>query len=199
MRDWKQLCKKIGPLRYQSSDSDCVPTTVINGLNVLLQRQIHPKLLHLIWSISLDREEKIGTGFVCCDLLPDLLQKWFELAPEDGYEPNLNESVSYGSRILKGSAVHIGQRNPIVHCLNGGGVGILLVADHYYLIVGFEAEKFLLFDCLWNKDEHMPELQVQKDLAQQYWGIVNAVWTREKMETELSKDKWVHLLERQIQ
>ena len=150
MRDWESLYKKIGPLRYESSTSDCVPTTVINGLNVLFERHLHPKLLHLIWSLSMDREKKVGTGWVCCDVLSNLLSKWFERAHEDGYE---KAQLPFTSKIIEGESVHLGKSNPILRCLNNGGVACLSTADHYYLILGVENDNFLLFDCWWHKSK----------------------------------------------
>ena len=186
MRNWEALYKKIGPLRYQSSTSDCVPTTLINGLTVLLERQIEPRLLQLIWALSLDRE-KVGTGWVCCDVLSNLLSKWFDRAHEDGYE---KAALPFTSKIIEGNSVHLRKGNPILRCLNSDGVACLSTAEHYYLILGVENDKFLLFDCWWDKSNTPKRLQ---ELGA-YKGLVNTTWSREDLENILTDFKWVHLL-----
>jgi hypothetical protein len=185
MCKWESLYKKIGPLRYQSSTHDCVPTTVINALTVLFERQLHPKLLHLIWSLSMDGDK--GTGWVCCDVLSTLLSKWFERAHQDGYE---KEKLPFTSKIIEDESVHLGKSNQILRCLNSGGVACLSTATHYYLILGVEDDNFLLFDCCWHKSKTPKQL---KELDS-YKGLVNTRWSRGKLEDDLSNFKWVHLL-----
>ena len=86
MRDWKRLYKRIGPLRYQASQSDCVPTTVVNGLIVVMETQLKPRLLQLVWNASID--SKAGTGCVGSQVISDVLNAWFSRARDDGYEKN---------------------------------------------------------------------------------------------------------------
>jgi hypothetical protein len=188
LRNWDDLYKKIGPLRYQSSESDCVPTTLVNGLTVLFERRLNPKLLQLIWGLSLDREHETGTGWVCCDVLSNLLTKWFQRAYEDEYE---KKQLPFTSRIIEGDSVHLGRSNPILRCLNSGGVVCLSTADHYYLIVGVdEDEGFLVFDCWWDQMKTPNRL---KKLGS-YKGLVNTRWTRVQLQKILGKYRWVHLL-----
>jgi hypothetical protein len=185
LRNWDDLYKKIGPLRYQSSESDCVPTTLVNGLTVLFERRLNPKLLQLIWGLSLDREHMTGTGWVCCDVLSDLLTKWFQRAHEDGYE---KKQLPFTSRIIEGHSVDL---NEILPCLNSGGVVCLSTADHYYLILGVdENQNFLVFDCWWSKTKTLKQLVKLGS----YKGLVNTLWNRKQLQNILPKYRWVHLL-----
>lgn len=192
MRDWERLYKTIGPLRYQASSSDCVPTTIINGLAVLLERRLHPRLNQLIWSVAVDREGLLGTGWVCCDTLSSLLTKWFERAHQDGYE---DAALPFTSRILEGEAVHLGKSNPLLRCLNGGGVACLSTgrkSDHYSLLLDVEDDRFLGFDCWWDEKATPKRLN---DLSS-YKGMVNITWSREQLQEEIERSRWVHLLGR---
>ena len=193
MDKWGRLFAKIGPLRYQSSTSDCVPTTLLNGLSVLLERPLHPTLLKLVWSLSVDQET---TGWVCCDALSSLLTKWFERAHQDKYESI--SKLRYTSRIIEGTAVNLGPNNLLDQCLRKQGIACLSIgqeSDHYVLILGFENEKYLGFNCLWDRDK-TPQ-QVEK-LAS-YKGLVNITWTRKELEKIIPKPRnvglrWMHLL-----
>lgn len=192
MRNWENLYKKIGPLRYQSAESDCVPTTIVNGLTVLLERKLHPKLLQLIWALSLDQGgQDAGTGWVCCDVLSNLLTKWFERAHEDGYE---SKPLPYESRVIEGDAVRKRNviRNHIVPCLESDGVVCLHTSSHYYLILGIENGTFMVFDCWWNDFETPKRL---KGFGS-YMGLVNTKWARKELKGCLvdSGYIWVHLL-----
>lgn len=193
MRDWENLYKKIGPLRYQASLSDCVPTTIINGLAVLLEGHLHPKLHSLIGSLSADGLQ--GTGWVCCDTLSCLLTKWFERAHQDGYYQKGFEkkALPFSSKIIEGKAVHLGKSNPLLRCINGGGVACLTTghkSDHYSLLLGVEDGHFLGFDCWWD-DKGTPKRL--ENLAS-YRGLVNVTWSREELQKELERSPWVHLL-----
>lgn len=189
--DWKKLSKTIGPLRYQMSEADCVPTTIINALLVVRKRKLKPKLLHLIWSVSLDFSKE-GTGFVSSQLLAYVLQSWFDRALADRYEarkPNLK------SEILEGNDVHLGQGNRIARCLNLGGVACLTTYDggHYSLLLGQEGNEYLGFDPWWQESfaskKHI-------ECFQDYHGIVNMRWSREELLAELSRksNQWIHLI-----
>lgn len=188
MRDWSALHRNIGPLRYQSSDSDCVPTTVINALSVLFEKRLHPKLCQLIWALSVDREGIKGTGWVCCDALATFLSKWFERAHQDGYA---KESLPYTSRILEGESVHLGPGNAVLRCLNSGGVACVATEDHYYLLLDANRDEFLGFDCWWDKHKSRTIEEFSE-----YKGLVNTRWSRKDLEQVLGNGRWVHLIGR---
>lgn len=193
MDKWERLYNKIGPLRYQSSTGDCVPTTIVNGLSVLVKRPLHPTLLKLIWSLSVDQEV---TGWVCCDTLSSLLAKWFERAHKYNYEKG--SELSYTSRIIEGEAVHLGPRNLLDQCLRKQGVACMSIgksSNHYVLILGFENDRYLGFNCLWDENKTPQRLE---NLAS-YKGLVNIIWSRKELEKIIPNPsdvalRWMHLL-----
>lgn len=192
MDKWERLYNKIGPLRYQSSTGDCVPTTIVNGLSVLVKRPLHPTLLKLIWSLSVDQEV---TGWVCCDTLSSLLAKWFERAHKDNYEKR--SELRYSSRIIEGTAVHLGPKNLLDQCLKNQGVACISVgtkSDHYVLILGIENEQYLGFNCLWEGTETVERI---KNLDQ-YKGLVNITWSKIELEKMIRKQneekRWIQLI-----
>lgn len=192
MRDWNHLYQKIGPLRYQASTSDCVPTTIINGLTVLFESRIHPKLHQLIWALAGDQDKHGGTGWVCCDTLSVLLSKWFQRAHQDY---RADGPLPFTSEIVEGPSVNLDGRGKLLRCLAGGGVACLVTgknADHYTLLIGIEDDCFLGFDSWWNGKKTTKRLE---EFAS-YKGMANIRWTRAELEKELQQSGWVHLLGR---
>lgn len=192
MRNWEELYQKIGPLRYQASTSDCVPTTIINGLAVLLGRHIHPKLHQLIWALAGDQDRHGGTGWVCCDTLSVLLSKWFQRAHEDGRE---KEPLPFSSQVIEGDLVNLKENGALMRCMKGGGVACLTTgknADHYALLIGIEGDVFIGFDSWWEGKKTARRIE---EFAS-YKGIINMKWTREELAQVLHNSGWVHLLGR---
>lgn len=192
MHDWNYLYQKVGPLRYQASKSDCVPTTLINGLTVLLETQLHPKLHQLIWALAGDLDKHGGTGWVCCEALSLLLSKWFQRAHQDN---RASGPLPFTSQIIEGESVHLRRGGKLARCLARGGVACLVTgknADHYCLLLGTEGEYFVGFDCWWDGKKTSKRLE---NLGS-YKGMVNIRWTREELQAELEQSGWVHLLGR---
>ena len=191
MRDWKRLYKRIGPLRYQASESDCVPTTVVNGLIVVMETQLKPRLLQLVWNVSID--SKAGTGCVGSQVISDVLNAWFSRARDDGYEKS---RLPFKSEIVEGGKVHLDRNNPIGRCLNGGGVVCITTKNgtHYSLILAEDNGKYMLFDPWWSPSR-------SKDDFLDYHGLVNQVWDRDRLLDELKKpnNKWIHLISKVAQ
>ena len=190
MHDWKAIARKTGPLRYQMSESDCVPTTVINGMIFLLQRRIHPRLLNMIWHISV--ESKGGSGWVTSQLLSDLLNTWFKLAV---YDRNESDVMPFESRIIEGDAAHLDRNNTIVRALNAGGVCCLTVRDgrHYILLLSTDGQQFLAFDPYWKRDMASADHQTR---FSEYHGLVNTVISRAELMSllKISSNKWVQII-----
>lgn len=191
MRDWEKLYEKIGPLRYQASSSDCVPTAIINGLMVLLEDRLHPKLHQLIWAIAGDQDKNGGTGWVCCDTLALLLNKWFQRAHQD---KRAKEPLPFTSQIIEGNKeVNLNKTGALLRCINGGGVACLVTgknADHYSLLLGVDEHGFLGFDSWWDGKKAARELE---NFAP-YKGLVNVRWTPSKLKDALADSGWVHLM-----
>lgn len=192
----KKLSKEIGPLRYQMSESDCVPITIINALLVVRKKLLKPKLLHLIWTVSLDYDTE-GTGWVYSQLLAHALQSWFDRALTDKYEAR---KPKLKSEIIEGNDVHLNKDNRIACCLDLGGVACLTTyADdgvgHYSLLLAQEGNDYLGFDPWWDKSYSSP-----KHLEEfgNYHGMVNIRWTRDELLSGLNNkgknNRWVHLI-----
>jgi len=192
MQDWESLYHKIGPLRYQASASDCVPTTIINGLAVLMGRPLHSKLHQLVWALAGDQDKHGGTGWVCCDTLAVLLSKWFDRAHEDGREKG---ELPFTSEIIEGKRVDLATNGALLRCLRDGGVACLTTgerADHYSLLMAREGDEFIGFDSFWEGKKTAKRLES----FAAYKGMVNIRWTKEELGNELHKGSWVHLLGR---
>lgn len=165
-----------------------MPTTIINGLTVLLERRISPQLHRLIWGVAVDREGVAGTGWVSSKTLSDLLSNWFALAWKDGYEDG-GGPLPYTSEIVAGGEerkVAMGRNNPLSRCLNGGGVACLSTGkkgDHYSLVLGVENGTYLGFDCWWD-EKKTPRRLVELN---QYYGLVNVTWSRDELESEVER------------
>ena len=142
------------PFRYQSTDYDCVPTTFINALQYLFDRdEIPPIVIQKIMQYSLDTVSKRGdfgggkgggtTGYAVHMIIYFL------------------ESFRYRKFHLKceyigEEQVHLRQNNKIMTCINKGGVALMCVCTdktetnlHYILALGLDGnvnKTFLFFD-----------------------------------------------------
>jgi|GEM_PF-2176561 len=190
MHDWKKIASKIGPLRYQMSDSDCVPTTIVNAMLFLLQRRLHPRLLSMLWHISV--ETKSGSGWVTCQLLSDTLNSWFLRAHLDGNEKGV---LPFKSKIIEGDAAHLERNNSLARSINIGGVCCLTVNDgkHYVLLHATNGRQFLAFDPYWCRKLSSTASQQR---YKEYFGLVNASYTRDELASELENgnNKWIHII-----
>lgn len=199
MNRWKTLASKIGPLRYQSSEADCVPTSVVNGLLVVMGKPISAKLLQLIWSVSIDDGE--GTGYVGCSVIADILQSWFKRSHQDGKE---KKSLPYSSEIIEGETVGLHRNNALARCLNGGGVACITTdkGAHYLLVLAEENSQYLMFDPTWpmDKPSRKTAAKVKENLlvgsGEDYNGLVNLIWSRERFQKEITgkHNQWMHLI-----
>jgi len=191
LRDWDAIRRKIGPLRYQSSESDCVPTAIVNGLLFLLRRRLHPRLLQMIWSVSL--ETRAGTGYTSCHTLSTILQNWFSFAHEDGFE---QEEMPFISTVVEGESVHLSRNNPLTRTLNYDGIAFLVTNDgaHYVLLHTHKRGNYFGFD---------PYYKVRKGAKSQNAiyddcsGLANVRFTRGELEKlfKVDSNKWLHLVE----
>lgn len=192
MQDWKTLQQKIGPLRYQTSKSDCVPTTVINGLLMVTKAQLNPKLQKLIWNVSLDSNDG-PTGWVSCQLLSDTLNAWFKRADQDKYESK--QKLRFKSEILDEKSKTPPGLDSIRSCLKLNGVACITTekGTHYSLIVAEEGDRFLGFDPWWSGDQTQEENLTK---FEKYCGLINVEWEKEALSKLLAvkKNRWIHLV-----
>ena len=188
--DWETLAASIGPLRYQTSKADCVPTTIINALLVLHYALLPPKLVKQVWAIGLDFPT--GTGWVGTKLLADLLDAWFNLAVRDRQARSASALRSF---VIEGKKVNLGKSGVIRTTLDNGGVCCLTVRNgqHYVLLLANDGDDYLIFDPTWRRS-HTTTDHIER--FRKYFGLVNTILTKEEllMEFDSEYNKYVHVI-----
>lgn len=133
------------PLHYQLSEYDCGPTSMLNAINYLFEREdIPPEVIRNIMLYSLDCYGAEGmpgkNGTSCIAMM--FLSNWLCGAGKAGVLP------VYSSYIT-GKSVYIGENGLICDTLHRGGVVILRLyydVPHYVLLLGEQDDNILMFD-----------------------------------------------------
>lgn len=131
------------PLHYQISNYDCGPTSVLNALSFLFEREeIPPVLIRNIMLYSLDCYDSCGeagkSGTSRSAMM--FLSHWMEGFGETG-------RLAISSSYIAGNKVYIGPGSEIVKALKQGGavvVRIFLDEWHYILLTGIRDDNSLL-------------------------------------------------------
>lgn len=133
------------PLHYQLSEYDCGPTSMLNAMSYLFEREeLSPDIIRNIMLYSLDcygadgGTGKMGTS--CMAMM--FLSNWL-----NGYGRIGQLPVS--SRHLSGEEVHLGRDGLVRDALARGGVAVIrlnLEGEHYVLFTGQRGGDILLFD-----------------------------------------------------
>ena len=133
------------PLRYQITEYDCGPTSLLNAVSFLFEREdIPPELVRNIMLYSLDTygadgvSGKSGTSHTAMLFL----SHWLEGFGKAGRLPIRSE-------YLTGRDVTLGGGSRIVSALRRGGAAVVrldLDGWHYVLLTGLEGEGVLVFD-----------------------------------------------------
>lgn len=138
------------PLKYQSSEYDCVPTTFLNALNFLFDRKdIPPEVIKAIMLYSLDTFNKNGevgkngtTGFAI-----DFICQWLNYY-------NGSKGFNIECEILEGKSVDFDDRH-FIKWLDNGGVVLARVyftkTYHYLLVTRVDKDSVYLFDPYFRK------------------------------------------------
>ncbi len=139
------------PLKYQSTEYDCVPTTFLNAINYLFDRnEIQPEVIQRILLYSLDTinrngvHGKGGTTGLSCEFILEWLHRYYKNELECEY--------------ILGNEVHLGQNNKIVRCVNEGGVALCSVINktgsmNHYMLCTEEDCNFLYFFDPWFRQQ----------------------------------------------
>lgn len=133
-------------LNYQSSEYDCGPTTLINAVRYLFDREaIAPELLKAISLYTLDsynedgESGKSGTSRMAMHFLANWMNQYGE-----------RKKFPIRARFLEEDQVYIGQNSEIVECLQQRGVAVVRVwleeDPHYVLLTHVEGDEIGLFD-----------------------------------------------------
>ena len=144
------------PLHYQLSEYDCGPTSMMNAIAYLFEREeIPPEAVRNMMLYCLDCHSKEGipgkrgTSRAAMMFLSNWLNEYGELG-----------IMSVSSEYLSGRSVYISEESRINHALNHGGVAVVrlyLEEEHYVLMTGIQNENILLFDpYYWDKPFIVP-------------------------------------------
>ena len=133
------------PLRYQITEYDCGPTSLLNAVSFLFEREdIPPELVRNIMLYSLDTYGADGffgkSGTSHTAML--FLSHWLEGFGKAGRLPIRSE-------YLTGRDVNLGTGSRVVSALRRGGAAVVrldLDGWHYVLLTGIEGSSALVFD-----------------------------------------------------
>ncbi len=133
------------PLSYQLTEYDCGPTTMLNAMNFLFEREeIPPDVIKFIMLYCLDAYNEAGeackSGTTCMAMR--FLASWLNHYGEVKKWPIHCE-------VIDGEDVHLSQNSKIAHCLQLGGVvvaRVMLECWHYVLFTGMDNKQVFLFD-----------------------------------------------------
>lgn len=133
------------PLHYQLTEYDCGPTSMLNAINFLFEREeIPPEILRNIMLYCLDcygsegSPGKSGTSRTAMMFLSHWL---------DGFGQTGKLSVS--SQYLSGESVVLQKDSKIIDALHRGGVAVVRLyydVEHYVLLTGKQEDNILMFD-----------------------------------------------------
>lgn len=133
-------------LSYQTSEYDCGPTTLLNAMRYLFEREeIVPDILKAISLYTLDEYNSEGESGKngTSRMAMMYLSKWFNQFGETKHFPIYTE-------MLLEELVWIKQNSRITGCLQQGGVAIVRLwlesYQHYVLLTDIEEDYIGLFD-----------------------------------------------------
>lgn len=141
------------PLHYQISDYDCGPTSMLNAISFLFQRdEIPPEIIRNIMIYCLDCYNMEGVagkrGTSRAAMM--FLSNWLNGFGQTG-------QLSITSRYLSGKSVYLGNESYISDTLRRGGVVVIrLFLDewHYVLLTGIKNESVYVFDPYFHQDKY---------------------------------------------
>lgn len=133
------------PFRFQASEYDCVPTTLLNTLNYLCDRRTIPPLaiqrifMYCLDTVTLRQSLGHGTSGYAVQLFANWLNEY------------QTKKFSISARYISGREVHLSQNNLITQTLNEHGVVALRVKStgqqwHYILGLRLDSELLYAFD-----------------------------------------------------
>lgn len=162
------------PLRYQLTEYDCGPTSMLNALSFLFQREeIPPEIVRSIMLYCLDCYGADGAcgkcGTSCMAMM--FLSNWLNGYGQAGHLP-------ISSRYVSGEAVTLRRDGLLRDALCRGGAAVARVdleGWHYVLLTGIRDGRVLLFDPYYLEATFPdPEIQVVRDHPCGYNRIVPA-------------------------
>ena len=133
------------PLRYQITEYDCGPTSVLNGISALFPREvIPPDIPRYVMLYSLDgwgEDGVIGTTGTTATAMM-FMSNWFNSYGRLGRIP-------ISSHFYTGAQVNMREDGPVMEALHRGGVVVLRCYSdvaHYVLLTGIQDGLIQTFD-----------------------------------------------------
>lgn len=172
------------PLRYQISEYDCGPTSMLNAVSYLFEREeIPPEVIRNIMLYCLDCYNaegvpgKCGTSTAAMMFLSNWLCGFGKIGRLD-----------ISSRYLSGKSVWMGQDSLIYDALRRGGAAVVRLyyeVEHYVLLTGIQDGCLLMFDpYYWVEPYEETDIQMVEDHPFSYNRIVpEHYFNRESKET----------------
>lgn len=173
------------PLIYQTSEYDCGPTTLINAVRYLFEReQITPEFLQNIYMYTLDaynddgESGKSGTSAMAMRFL----SCWFNQYGE-------KKKFPIWSQFIEEDQVSMTQNSIITECLQQGGVAAAWVwlggEGHYVLLIEVKDNRIGLFDPYYT--DSYPENDKIRVVSEKN-GTINRWVDCQIMNSDLSQD-----------
>lgn len=160
------------PLRYQMTEYDCGPTSMLNAVSYLFPREeIPPDLLRSVMLYCLDCFGTDGTsgkcGTSCMAMM--FLSSWLNGFGQAGHLP-------VSSQYLSGKEVNFSQNGRLRDALYRNGTVVVRVdfeGWHYVLLTGIQGDFVYFFDPYYRAEPFQdPALQMDTDHPSAYNRIV---------------------------
>lgn len=160
------------PLHYQLTEYDCGPTSMLNAISYLFEREeIVPEVVRNIMLYCLDCASAEGlpgmSGTSRAAMM--FLSNWLDGLGRTG-------RMSISSRYLSGARVCVSSEGAICDALRCGGVAVVRLFDeteHYVLFTGVAGDCIQLFDPYYQVEPFRePDIQIVNDHPFAYNRIV---------------------------
>lgn len=160
------------PLRYQMSEYDCGPTSMLNAISYLFEREeIPPEIIRNIMLYCLDCYNAEGVPGKCGTSMAAMmfLSNWLCGFGKVGH-------LEISSRYLSGRCVYMGQDSKINDALRKGGVAVVRLyyeVEHYVLLTGEQDGNLLMFDPYYEEEPYdEPDILMVTDHPYAYNRVV---------------------------
>ena len=133
------------PLRYQITEYDCCPTSILNGLSYLFERkEIQPEVVRNVNLYCLDT---YGDNGLCgmkgtTHTAMRFLTEWLDRFGKTG-------RLALSARYIAREEVTLRDGGPLAETLQGGGCAVARIdldGWHYVLLTGLDRDSVYLFD-----------------------------------------------------
>lgn len=146
-------------LSYQSSEYDCGPVSITNGIRYLFHREeIFPEIIKFIMLYCMDTCNETGelcrhgTSPAAMNYMANWLNRFGQM-----------RSFPIRCQYLSGESVTATPESPVLSALAQGGVVVLqlyLEVRHYVLLTGIEKDYVLMFDPYYEEEDD-PEFDAE--------------------------------------